>query len=226
LAARHSRVRGARGTRTWYIGDCQSRTRWRRLTCCSWDHSSPGGPDRSYFYADDVSVTALAVGSFAGGVGSLLPSSSRPVWSLLDGERIVALGEFDVSPLVRLPSATAQSLAACPGAAYWSGSKGPICSPCRVTASSASFPRSTQSQAGMHGRTLPHPRRTYGRSPPRAPTSGSPMSMSGRVAIGRPRARPGKTSSTRGRRPRSRRRGRRLCRRRGGDRFRVEQGRR
>jgi hypothetical protein len=68
--------------------------------------------DRSYTYAQDVSVTALAVGSFTGGVGSLLPSSSRPVWSLLDGERIVQLEEFDVAPLVRLPNATAQSLAA------------------------------------------------------------------------------------------------------------------
>ncbi|MFZ2058893.1 MAG: hypothetical protein WAV54_15925 [Acidimicrobiales bacterium] len=80
--------------------------------------------DRSYFYADDVSVTALAVGSFAGGVGSLLPSSSRPVWSLLDGERIVALEEFDVSPLVRLPSATAQSLAAVSGGGLLVGLEG------------------------------------------------------------------------------------------------------
>ena len=47
--------------------------------------------DRSYTYAEDVSVTALAVGSFTGGVGSLLPSSPHPVWSLLDRERIVQL---------------------------------------------------------------------------------------------------------------------------------------
>jgi hypothetical protein len=68
--------------------------------------------DRSYTYVQDVSVTALVVGSFSGGVGSLLPSASRPVWSLLDAERIVQLEEFDVAPLVQLPNATAQSLAA------------------------------------------------------------------------------------------------------------------
>ncbi len=67
--------------------------------------------DRSYTYAQDVSVTALAVGSFTGGVGSLLPSSNRPVWSLLDAQRIVGLEEFDVVPFVRLPTPTAQSLA-------------------------------------------------------------------------------------------------------------------
>jgi hypothetical protein len=71
--------------------------------------------DRSYIYADDVSVTALAVGSFSGGVGSLLPSSSPPVWGLLDAQRIVQLEEFGVAPLVRLPTATAQSLAAASG---------------------------------------------------------------------------------------------------------------
>jgi hypothetical protein len=68
--------------------------------------------DRSYTYAQDVSVTALAVGSLDGGAGSLLPSASRPVWSLLDQDRIVRLEEFDVDPLVRLPAATAQSMAA------------------------------------------------------------------------------------------------------------------
>ena len=30
--------------------------------------------DRSYTYAEDVSVTALAVGSFTGGVGKFVPS--------------------------------------------------------------------------------------------------------------------------------------------------------
>jgi hypothetical protein len=68
--------------------------------------------DRSYTYAADVFVTSLAVGTSFDGVGSLLPSSSRPVWSLLDGGRIVQIDEFDVSPLVRLPNATGQSLAA------------------------------------------------------------------------------------------------------------------
>lgn len=68
--------------------------------------------DRSYTYAQDVSVTALAVGSFGGGVGSLLPGSERPVWAVLDGERVVQVEEFDVSPVVRLPTATAQSLGA------------------------------------------------------------------------------------------------------------------
>ena len=67
--------------------------------------------DRSYTYAQDVSVTALAVGSFTGAVGSLLPSNNRPVWSLLDAQRIVGLEEFDVVPFVRLPNPTAQSLA-------------------------------------------------------------------------------------------------------------------
>lgn len=68
--------------------------------------------DRSYTYAEDVSVTAVTVGSFAGGVGSLLPSSPRPAWALLDGARIVSLEEFDVTPVAVLPNATAQSLAA------------------------------------------------------------------------------------------------------------------
>jgi hypothetical protein len=70
--------------------------------------------DRTYTYADDVSVTAVAVGSFDGGVGSLLPSSPRPVWCLLDEERIVRLDEFDLTPIVSLPNATGQSLAAVP----------------------------------------------------------------------------------------------------------------
>ena len=71
--------------------------------------------DRSYTYVQDASVTAVAVGAFSGGAGSLLPSSSRPVWSLLDRDRIVRLEEFDVEPLVRLPGMTAQSLAASGG---------------------------------------------------------------------------------------------------------------
>ncbi|MGD1011253.1 MAG: hypothetical protein ABR925_01775 [Acidimicrobiales bacterium] len=70
--------------------------------------------DRTYTYADDVSVTAVAVGSFDGGVGSLLPASPRPVWGLLDGRRIVRLDEFDLTPVASLPDATAQSLAALP----------------------------------------------------------------------------------------------------------------
>ncbi len=80
--------------------------------------------DRSYTYAEDVSVTALAVGSFSGGVGSLLPSSPRPVWSILDRERIVQLEEFDIAPLVRLPTATAQSLAVSSGGSLVVGMEG------------------------------------------------------------------------------------------------------
>lgn len=80
--------------------------------------------DRSYTYAEDVSVTALAVGSFTGGVGSLLPSSPHAVWSLLDRERIVQLEEFDITPLVRLPTATAQSLAVSSGGSLVVGTEG------------------------------------------------------------------------------------------------------
>ncbi|MGO9582416.1 MAG: hypothetical protein ACLP36_06370 [Acidimicrobiales bacterium] len=68
--------------------------------------------DRSYTYAEDVSVTAVTVGTFSGGVGSLLPGGGRPVWSLFDKERIVTVGEFDITPLARLAKANAQSLAA------------------------------------------------------------------------------------------------------------------
>ncbi len=80
--------------------------------------------DRSYTYAEDVSVTALAVGAFVGGVGSLLPSGPRPVWSILDRERLVQLEEFDIAPLVRLPTATAQSLAVSPGGSLVVGMEG------------------------------------------------------------------------------------------------------
>ena len=71
--------------------------------------------DRSYTYARDVSVTAVAVRSFSGGVGSLLPGGPRPTWSLLDGGRIVSIEQFDLTPLVRLPTTGAQSLAAASG---------------------------------------------------------------------------------------------------------------
>ncbi|MGO9965426.1 MAG: hypothetical protein ACLPUG_18640 [Acidimicrobiales bacterium] len=80
--------------------------------------------DRSYTYADDVSVTALAAGSFSGGAGSLLPTAELQVWSVLDGERIVALERFDVTPLVRLPAATAQSLAVSPAGSLVVGLEG------------------------------------------------------------------------------------------------------
>jgi len=80
--------------------------------------------DRSYTYAQDVSVTALAVGPFAGGVGSLLPSSPHPVWSILDQERVIQLEEFDVAPLVRLPAETAQSLAVSSGGSLVVGTEG------------------------------------------------------------------------------------------------------
>ena len=80
--------------------------------------------ERSYTYAQDVSVTAVAVGSCSGGVGSLLPFSPRPVWSLLDQERIVQLEEFDMTPLVRLPAPTAQSLAASPAGILVVGTEG------------------------------------------------------------------------------------------------------
>ena len=68
--------------------------------------------DRSYTYAQDVAVTTVAVGTFFGGVGSLLPGGPRPTWALLDAQRIVSLEEFDITPLVRLPQASAQSMAA------------------------------------------------------------------------------------------------------------------
>jgi hypothetical protein len=68
--------------------------------------------DRSYTYAEDVSVTDVAVGSFFGGVGSLLPGSARPTWGLLDKQRIVAIGDFDITPVVRFPQANAQAMAA------------------------------------------------------------------------------------------------------------------
>jgi hypothetical protein len=71
--------------------------------------------DRSYTYAEDVSVTAVAVGSSSMGVGSMLPSSSRPVWGLLDGDRVLQLDEFDMDSVGRLPTATGQSLAAVSG---------------------------------------------------------------------------------------------------------------
>ena len=80
--------------------------------------------DRSYTYAQDVSVTALATGLFTGGAGSLLPNAERRVWSILDCERIVALERFDVTPLVRLPAATAQSLAVSPGGSLVVGLEG------------------------------------------------------------------------------------------------------
>jgi len=80
--------------------------------------------DRSYTYAEDVSVTAVAVGSFFGGVGSLLPGSARPTWSLLDNQRIVALGDFDITPLVSLPQANAQAMAAAAGGQLLVGLEG------------------------------------------------------------------------------------------------------
>lgn len=70
--------------------------------------------DRSYTYAVDVSVTAVAVGTSYGGVGSLLPGAARPTWCLLDGERIVLLDEFDMTVVARLDKPSAQSLAAGP----------------------------------------------------------------------------------------------------------------
>ena len=71
--------------------------------------------DRSYTYARDVSVTAVAVGPFSGGVGSLMPGGPRPTWSLLDKGRIVSLEQFDVTPFVSLPTATGQAMAAAAG---------------------------------------------------------------------------------------------------------------
>jgi len=79
--------------------------------------------DRSYTYAEDVFVTALAVGPLPA-EGGLLPSGSRPVWSLLDGERIDRLEEFGVAPTVRLPAPTAQSMAAVPGGSLLVGLEG------------------------------------------------------------------------------------------------------
>jgi photosystem II stability/assembly factor-like uncharacterized protein len=70
--------------------------------------------DRSYTYAVDVAVTAVAVGTSYGGVGSLLPGAARPTWCLLDGERIVLLDEFDMTLVTRFAEPSAQSLAAGP----------------------------------------------------------------------------------------------------------------
>lgn len=67
---------------------------------------------RSYTYAEDVVVTALAVGQNFGGVGSLLPGSPRPSWALLDSERVVSLREFDMDHVATLPGSDAQSMAA------------------------------------------------------------------------------------------------------------------
>lgn len=68
--------------------------------------------ERSYTYAQDTAVSALAVGRHFGGVGSLLPGAARPSWALLDSERIVSLGEFDISPVATLPEPGGQSMAA------------------------------------------------------------------------------------------------------------------
>ncbi len=80
--------------------------------------------ERSYTYAQDVSVTGVTVGSFFGGVGSLLPGGARPVWSLFDNERIVTVGEFDITPLVRLAKPNVQSLAAASGGTLLIGVEG------------------------------------------------------------------------------------------------------
>ena len=80
--------------------------------------------DRSYTYARDVSVTAVAVRAFSGGVGSLLPGGSRPTWSLLDKARIVSLEQFDVTPMVILPTPTGQSIAAAAGGTLLVGLEG------------------------------------------------------------------------------------------------------
>ena len=151
--------------------------------------------DRSYTYAEDVSVTALAVGAFAGGVGSLLPSSPRPVWSILDRERIVQLEEFDVAPLVRLPTATAQSLAVSPGGSLVVGMEGAhllTVSPDGVVGELSSF---DEVSGEIRGRTRRPRCRTCGRSRSRAGTSGSPVCTS--AAFGDPRTavNPGRTSS-------------------------------
>src|ERR1035438_462861 len=80
--------------------------------------------DRSYTYAEDVSVTALTVGSFSGGAGSLLPGRERTVLALLDEERIVALDEFDMIPSARLAQPSVQSMAASAGGNLLIGLKG------------------------------------------------------------------------------------------------------
>lgn len=122
---RLAKARSARGTNTVAHGYVRSRAGPRRvcmLVVGTTVHLED--LDRSYTYAEDVSVTALAVGSFSGGVGSLLPSAARSVWSILDRERIVSLEEFDVTPLVRLPTATAQSLAVSPAGSLVVGMQG------------------------------------------------------------------------------------------------------
>ncbi|MGA3351871.1 MAG: hypothetical protein ABSD85_01635 [Acidimicrobiales bacterium] len=80
--------------------------------------------DRSYTYAEDVLVTAVAVSSFSGGVGSLLAGSARPTWSLLDGERIVLLDEFDMTFVTGLAGPKAQAMAAAAGGTLVVGLEG------------------------------------------------------------------------------------------------------
>ncbi|MGA2527704.1 MAG: hypothetical protein ABSG36_00925 [Acidimicrobiales bacterium] len=80
--------------------------------------------DRSYTYAQDVLVSAVAIGSFYGGVGSLLPGGARPSWSLLDGERIVLLDEFDMTHVTALAGPKAQAMAAAAGGTLVVGLEG------------------------------------------------------------------------------------------------------
>ena len=109
--------------------------------------------DRSYTYAEDVAVTSLAVGTFFGGVGSLLPGGPRPTWALLDAERIVSLEEFDVAPLVRLPVAAQDAWPRCRRAPSWWASRTPTSSRCPKAGSSPRSPASTRSREGTPGPT-------------------------------------------------------------------------
>jgi hypothetical protein len=60
--------------------------------------------DRQFTLAEDVQVTAIAGGTPTGYDGA--------VYALLDGERVVRVGEFDVAPVARLEAAEGQSMAA------------------------------------------------------------------------------------------------------------------
>lgn len=58
--------------------------------------------DREYTIAEDTSVTAIAAGQMPGGA----------VYVLLDGERVARVGDFELTEVSELPSATGQSMAA------------------------------------------------------------------------------------------------------------------
>ncbi|MGH9081875.1 MAG: hypothetical protein ACRDY3_00230 [Acidimicrobiales bacterium] len=67
--------------------------------------------DRQYTLAEDVSVTALAVG----GSGSPPPGAGLAVHALLDGSRVARVEEYELAPVAALPGPDGQSMAAAGG---------------------------------------------------------------------------------------------------------------